>query len=111
MVSRSAADAPGRGDGSICSWLSAVSCTACCDPDYVTATLAPTGASVGDEAAVGDWKIAKHLLEFIAQLSTNSHISGLRPSASIAPTRQNQFRSSWWPDCSICVSGTSRHTS
>jgi hypothetical protein len=49
-----------------------------------------TGAGIRS----GDLNVAKHLPEFIAQLSTYSQSSGVRPSISIAPTRQNQFKSS-----------------
>src|SRR5262249_49030233 len=52
---------------------------------------------------------ANTLSEFEIQDSRKARSSGLRPSSAIAPARQNQFKSSWWPRSSACSIVVSRH--
>ena len=54
---------------------------------------------------------AKHLLELNDHVSTNSHSSGLRPSASIAPASMYQLSISCWPELSMSASGRCRQVS
>ena len=50
-------------------------------------------------------KKAKHLFEFITQVSINVLSAGLRPNSAMAPTKQHQFSTSCWPLSSIAASG------
>ena len=56
-------------------------------------------------------KVAKHLLELNDHVSMKWQVSGLRPSASMAPASMYQFSISCWPDASMASSGVFRHVS
>src|SRR6266508_5021986 len=59
----------------------------------------------------GGENTAKTLSELVTHDSRNTAWSGLRSSSAIAPAKQNQFNSSWWPRSSACANVVSRQSS
>jgi len=55
--------------------------------------------------------VAKHLFELNDHVSRKKHVSGFRPSASMAPASMYQLSISCWPDSSIAARDVLRHVS